>query len=95
MLEVPLAGPGLAAHLPLVASSWEYNMRSRQRGWIMPEEDIPSMLRMIEEKIASSEIEVDHRHALIRLRDMLEGDLHRVRIQPNPNVNREASQEAA
>ncbi len=28
-------------------------MRSRQRGWIMPEEDIPSMLQLIEEKIAS------------------------------------------
>ncbi len=33
------------------------------------------MLQMIEEKIASSEIEVDCRHSLIRLRDILEEDL--------------------
>ncbi len=50
-------------------------MRSRARGWIMPVEDIAPMLQMIEEKIASSEIEVEHRHALIRLRDILEDDL--------------------
>ena len=56
-------------------------MRSRHRGWIMPEEDIPSMLRMIKEKIASSEIEFRYRHSLIRLRDILEQDLQRVTHQ--------------
>ena len=50
-------------------------MRGRHRGWIMPDEDISSMLQMIEEKIAASEIEVQHRDALIRLRDILENDL--------------------
>ncbi len=69
-------------------------MRSRQRGWIMPEEDIPSMLQMIEAKIASSEIAVDHRHALIRLRDILEGDLqssnnqsHALEVDQQPNIS--------
>ncbi len=50
-------------------------MRSGARGWIMPAEDIPSMLQMIEERIGSSEIEVDYRHTLIRLRHILEEDL--------------------
>ena len=53
-------------------------MRSRARGWIMPAEDIPSMLKMIEEKIASSEIEVHHRDTLIRLKSLLEDDLEEV-----------------
>ena len=50
-------------------------MHSRPRGWIMPEEDIPTMLQMIEERIASSEIEVHHRDTLIRLRSILADDL--------------------
>ncbi len=69
-------------------------MRSRHRGWVMPEEDIPSMLQMIEAKIASSEIEVEHRHALIRLRDILEGDLqtsknqsHAPEVDQQPNIS--------
>ena len=53
-------------------------MRSRACGWIMPVEEIPPMLQMIEEKIASSEIEVDYRHSLIRLRHILEDDLKAV-----------------
>jgi hypothetical protein len=47
-------------------------MRSQRRGWTMPEEDMRSLLRLIEEKVRSSEIEVRHRDALIRL---LESDL--------------------
>ena len=50
-------------------------MRRGRQGWIMPEEDIPSMLQMIEAKIASSEIEFQHRSALIRLRAILEDHL--------------------
>jgi hypothetical protein len=42
----------------------------------MPEADITSMLRLIEERIRSREIEVRHRDALIRLRDILENDLN-------------------
>ena len=34
-----------------------------------------SLLRLIEEKVRSSEIEVRHRDALIRLRSILESDL--------------------
>jgi hypothetical protein len=53
-------------------------MRQRTRGWIMPEADILSLLRLIDERIASSQIEVRHRNTLIRLRDILEDDLNRV-----------------
>jgi hypothetical protein len=41
----------------------------------MPEEDMRSLLRLIEEKVRSSVIEVRHRDALIRLRSILESDL--------------------
>ena len=50
-------------------------MRQRTRGWIMPEADMLSMLRLIDERIRSPEIDVRHRDALIRLRDILEQDL--------------------
>ncbi len=50
-------------------------MREACRGWIMPEEDARSMLAMIEEGIRSSGIQVEHRDVLIRLREMIEGDL--------------------
>ncbi len=65
-------------------------MRSRQRGWIMSEDDIPSMLKMIEEKIASSEIEVHHRDTLIRLREILEEDLQASKDHPlAPDVDKQ------
>ena len=70
-----------------------YNMRSRQCGWIMPEDDIPSVLQMIEDKIASPEIKFQHQHALIRLRDILEVDRHRIRSQASPNMTCENSQQ--
>jgi len=41
----------------------------------MPEEDARSMLTMIEERIKKSDIRVEHRDALIRLRAMIEDDL--------------------
>ena len=40
----------------------------------MYEEDARSMLTMIEERIRSSNIQVEHRDALIRLRAMIEDD---------------------
>ena len=44
--------------------------------WLaIPEEDARSMLRLLEERIGSSDIQVEHRHALIRLRAMIEDDL--------------------
>jgi hypothetical protein len=50
-------------------------MRHQMRGWMMPEADMLSMLRMIEEKIQSPEIDMRHRDTLIRLREILENDL--------------------
>lgn len=54
-------------------------MRQRTRGWIMPEADILSLLRLIDERVGSPKIEVRHRDTLIRLRDILEDDLSRHR----------------
>jgi hypothetical protein len=62
-------------------------MRARRRGWIMLREDIPPMLQMIEAKIASSEIEFQHRSALIRLRAILEEDLQDRTGDPAPQVS--------
>jgi hypothetical protein len=50
-------------------------MRKAHRGWVMPEGDACSMLRLVEERIRSSVIRVEHRDILIQLRDMIEGDL--------------------
>ena len=52
-------------------------MRKTHRGWIMPEEEARSILRLIEERIRGSDIELRRRDALIRLRDMIENDLAR------------------
>jgi hypothetical protein len=49
-------------------------MRQRTRGWIMPEADILTLLRLIDERVSSPKIEVRHRDTLIRLRDILEDD---------------------
>jgi hypothetical protein len=62
-------------------------MRVRRRGWTMPREDIPSMLGMIEAKIASSKIEFQHRNALIRLRATLEEDLDDQTGDPAPLIS--------
>ena len=78
----------------VIASPWEYNVRSRQHGWIMPEEDIPSMLHMIEQKIASSSMDVQHWDALIRLRHVLEEDLQRIGA-PTVRRNAEGAQQSA
>ena len=47
----------------------------KTRPWVMPDEDAHSMLQQIEERIRSSEIEVQHRDVLIRLRSLIEEDL--------------------
>ena len=54
-------------------------MQRRTRGWVMPEADVVSLLRLIDERVCSPKIEVQHRDTLIRLRDMLEDDLSRHR----------------
>jgi hypothetical protein len=46
----------------------------------MRETDMLSMLRLIDEKICSTEIETRHRAALIRLRETLENDLNDLRL---------------
>src|SRR3954454_11610772 len=50
-------------------------MRQARRGWTMPEEEARSILSMIEERIRSSDIRIEHRDALIRLRAMIADDL--------------------
>jgi hypothetical protein len=35
-------------------------MRQSARGWIMPEADILSLLRLIDERVSSPEIEAQH-----------------------------------
>jgi len=47
----------------------------RQRAWVMPDEDARSLLQQIEERIRASNIEVEHRDILIRLRSLIEEDL--------------------
>jgi hypothetical protein len=59
-------------------------MRKARRGWTMPEEDARSMLTMIEERIRSSDIQVEHRDVLIRLREMIEDELWALERQPGP-----------
>ena len=54
-------------------------MRQRARGWIMPEADIVSLLRLIDERVSSPKIEVRRRDTLIRLHEILEDDLNRYR----------------
>ena len=69
-------------------------MHQRRRGWIMPEADMLSMLRLIEERVCSPEINVRHRDALIRLRDILEQDLSSYQSD-NSSGKRSSGQEAA
>ena len=57
-------------------------MRKARCGWSMVEEDARSMLTMIEERIRSSDIQVEHRDALIRVRAMIEDDLTAVEKPP-------------
>jgi hypothetical protein len=59
-------------------------MRQRTRGWIMPEADIPWLLRLIDERVRSPKIEVRHCDTLIRLHDILENDLKTYRLVEPP-----------
>ena len=53
----------------------------KKRAWSMPEEEARPFLQMLEERVRSSEIEVRHRDALIRLRQVIEEELT---VQPSP-----------
>ena len=70
-------------------------MRQRSRGWIMPEADILSMLRFIEEKIRSPKIDVRHQGVLIRLREILENDLNNHYYNRQPTERSEGQERAA
>ena len=70
-------------------------MRQRARGWIMPEADIVTLLRLIDERVSSPKIEVRHRDSLIRLRDILEGDLRIHQSDELPRESQPQSGEAA
>ncbi len=69
-------------------------MHQKRRGWIMPEADMLSMLRLIDERVRSPEINVRHRDALIRLRDILEQDLSSYQSD-NSSDKQSSGQEAA
>jgi len=43
-----------------------------KRAWTMPAEEARTFLQQIQEKIASSDIEVPHQDVLIRLRSIIE-----------------------
>ena len=47
--------------------------------WFMPQDEARSMIQLIEAKIRTSDIEVRHRDALVRLRSALE---EQIGIQP-------------
>jgi hypothetical protein len=59
------------------------------KGWLIPAEDMPSMLQLIQEKISSSEIEARHRDVLIRLQSILESDLATLALASEKRVERE------
>jgi hypothetical protein len=46
-----------------------------KRAWTMPADEARTFLQQLQEKIASSDIEVAHRDVLIRLRSIIEEDL--------------------
>jgi hypothetical protein len=58
----------------------------------MPEEEARPFLQMLEERIRSSEIEVRHRDALIRLRQVIEDELT---VETQPDLGSKADQHAA
>jgi hypothetical protein len=70
-------------------------MRQRSRGWIMPEADMLSMLRFIEEKIHSEAVETHYRDTLIRLQEILENDLNDIRLDSSSLEPANAQEEAA
>ena len=46
-----------------------------KQAWTIPADEARTLLRQIQRKIASSDIEVAHRDVLIRLRSIIEEDL--------------------
>ena len=50
---------------------------SNRRNWVVPHEELPSFPNLLEEKIQSRTITLEHRDSLIRLRAILETILMR------------------
>jgi hypothetical protein len=61
----------------------------------MPEADILSLLRLIDERVSLPKIEVRHSDTLIRLRDILEDDLRIYQLDELPKEPQPQSGEAA
>jgi hypothetical protein len=61
----------------------------------MREADMLAMLRLIDEKIRSTEIETRHRDTLIRLREILENDLNELRLCGPSSEQQDNQDEAA
>jgi hypothetical protein len=57
--------------------------------WLMPAQDVRSMLQLIQEKVNSSQIEFRHRDVLIRLQSILESDLATLAVASEKSVERE------
>jgi hypothetical protein len=70
-------------------------MRHKGRGWIMPEADMLSMLRLIDEKICSAKIKTRHRGVLIRLREILENDFNDLRLCESSSEQQDNQEKAA
>jgi hypothetical protein len=58
----------------LALSQAQERWMTQQLPWPMPDDEIPSFLRLLEQSMARSDITVRHRDALIRLRAILEAD---------------------
>jgi hypothetical protein len=72
-IEKALDGRKHRTHLTVTIISGE--TMSTKRAWSMPKDEPRSLLRLIEERIRSSEIEVERRDALIRLRQVIEEEV--------------------
>ena len=57
-----------------------------KRAWTMPVDEARTFLQHVQEKIASSDIEVAHRDVLIRLRSIIEEDREAAGQTPQPTV---------
>ena len=61
-----------------------------KRAWIMPADEARTFLQQLQEKIASSNIELTHRDVLIRLRSIIEEDLEAAGQTRQPTVTGQA-----
>ena len=50
-------------------------MRQAKKGWVMRDDEALPMMRLIDERVTSQNLDARHRDALIRLRAMIEDDV--------------------